>query len=115
MKLPIAFALLSASSSVAATVLEKNPQGCIDPADYDADTDFFPQKFVPHETTDHFTIEYHNTYKILRNSFHTPNKSYLLYQCGTEIPEEEADEHHIVISVPHVGGIAITQTVSRES
>jgi hypothetical protein len=106
MKLSIAFALLPVISSE--TVLETNPQDCIDPADYDADTDFFPEKFVPHETTDLLEVSYHKTYKIITNKHH--DKSYLLYQCGTEPPASETDKHHLIISVPHKGGIAVTET-----
>lgn len=107
MKLLFAFALLQACAPASAQ-LEKNPQSCIDPADYDDGTDFFPQKFVPHETTDLFTISYHKTYKILTNKY--IDKSYLLYQCGTEPPENEVDNHQLVLSVPFTGGVAITQT-----
>ena len=109
MKLPIAIALLLRLVS-SAPVLETNPQDCINPADYDADTDFFPEKFIPHETTDLVTITYHNTYKIVTNKFN--EKSYLLYQCGTEPPADEvaSGKHHIVLPVPHKGGVAITQT-----
>eukprot|EP00581_Thalassiosira_minuscula_P001863 CAMPEP_0183746814 /NCGR_PEP_ID=MMETSP0737-20130205/66948_1 /TAXON_ID=385413 /ORGANISM="Thalassiosira miniscula, Strain CCMP1093" /LENGTH=637 /DNA_ID=CAMNT_0025982519 /DNA_START=35 /DNA_END=1948 /DNA_ORIENTATION=+ len=108
MKLLIASILVLPLAS-SETVLEKNPQECIDPADYDADTDFFPEKFVPHGTTDLLTVEYHKTYKIITNKFE--DKSYLLYQCGTEPPSPDvAGENHLVLPVPHTGGIAITQT-----
>lgn len=109
MKLLIATALLLPFAS-SQTVLETNPQECIDLNDYEADTDFFPEKFVPHQTTDLLTVTYHNSYKIITNVFQ--NKSYLLYQCGTEIPQDEVDsgDHHLVLSVPHTGGVAITQT-----
>jgi len=109
MRLPIALSLLHMFTSSEA-VLEKNPQDCINPADYDAGTDFFPEKFVPHDTTDLLTVDYHDTYKIVRNLFQ--DKSYLLYQCGTEPPTDEIEsgEHHMVVSVPHTGGVATTQT-----
>ena len=108
MKLPIAVTLLLPLVS-SETVLE-NPQECIVPADYNADTDFFPEKFVPHETTDFITVTYHKSYKIVTNKFQ--DKSYLLYQCGTEPPADEVDsgKHHRVLPVPHTAGIAITQT-----
>ena len=72
--------LLAASSATA--VPDANPQGCIDPANFDdlANTDFFPDKFVPDDTTDFLAVMYHNTYKIITNKF--SNASYLLYQCG---------------------------------
>ena len=112
MKLPIAvvLSLPLASSSAESPAPEMNPQTCIDPADYDADTDFFPEKFVPHPTTDFLTIEYHNTYKIVTNKFN--EKSYLLYQCGTEPPADEvaSGRHHIVLPVPHEDGVVVTET-----
>lgn len=109
MKLPIAITLLSSVVS-SETVLETNPKDCIDPGDYDDDTDFFPEKFIPHETTDFLTIDYHKTYKIVTNKFN--EKSYLLYQCGTEPPIDEVSsgKHHLVLPIPHKGGIAITET-----
>ena len=105
-----------------------NLQGCVEPGAFDPDldyfpdkftpkdalykgppADFFPGKFVPHETTDFLTISYHNSYKIVTNKFH--NQTYLLYQCGTTPPAQELDgRHHLVLPVPHSGGIAITQT-----
>ena len=108
--LPLAILLVTSTRMAQATVLESNPQDCISAADVDADTDYFPDKFVPHETTDLFDISYHKTYKIVTNKFQ--DKSYLLYQCGTEPPADEvaSGKHHLVISVPHKGGLAITQT-----
>ena len=72
--------------------------------------EFFPQKFVPHSTTDLITVTYHKTHKVVTNVFQ--EKSYLLYQCGTEPPADEIESgnHHLVLSVPHTGGIAITET-----
>lgn len=77
---------------------------------YDTNVDIFGAKFVPHNTTDLLEITYHKTYKIVTNKFQ--NKSYLLYQCGTEPPQEEVDsgKYHFVLSIPHTGGVAITQT-----
>lgn len=76
----------------------------------DDNLDIFGNKFVPHNTTDLLEITYHNTYKIVYNKFQ--NKSYLLYQCGTEPPQEEVDSgrHHLVLSIPHTGGLAVTET-----
>lgn len=80
----------------------------IHPEDYDPDTDYFPNKWVPDETTDFLTIEYFNSYKIVTNKH--KDKSYLLYQCGTEPPADELDKHHLVLSIPHKGGLVTTQT-----
>lgn len=40
------------------------------------------------------------------------DKSYLLYQCGTEPPADEvaSGKHHLVLPVPHAGGVAVTET-----
>jgi len=77
---------------------------------YNTDTDIYGEKFTPDNTTDLLTITYHNTYKIVTNLHQ--NVSYLLYQCGTIPPQDEIDsgKHHLVIPVPHTGGIVITQT-----
>ena len=48
--------ILALSSSVAAAELTENPKECIDPNDFPADTDFFPEKFVPHESTDNIEV-----------------------------------------------------------
>lgn len=111
MKLSLASVLvLSIFTPTAATVLTVNPTDCIDPADYDADTDFFPEKFIPHETTDLLDISYHNTYKIVTNHFQ--NKTYLLYQCGTEPPVDVIDsaDFHLILSIPHKGKLGVTET-----
>jgi hypothetical protein len=76
------------------------------------DVDIFGEKFIPHNTTDFLEITYHNTYKIVTNKHQDPPKSYLLYQCGTDIPQDviDANDFEVVTSVPLKGGIAITQT-----
>ena len=76
------------------------------------DIDIFGEKFVPHNTTDFLEITYHKTYKIVTNKHQDPPKSYLLYQCGTQIPQDvvDAGDFDVVLPVPHKGGIAITQT-----
>lgn len=72
--------------------------------------DIFGEKFVPHNTTDLLDIEYFDTYKIIYNHYH--DTSYLLYQCGTTPPADEVEsgKHHLVIEVPHKGGLALTST-----
>jgi len=75
------------------------------------DVDIFGDKFVPNNTTDFIEIEYFNTYKIVRNLHQDPPKEYLLYQCGTEIPDDvNQDDFDWVGPVPHKGGLALTQT-----
>jgi iron complex transport system substrate-binding protein len=75
------------------------------------DIDIFGEKFEPHNTTDFLEITYHKTYKIVTNRFQ--DKSYLLYQCGTLPPQDEVDSgrHHLVLPIPHQGGVALTETV----
>lgn len=75
---------------------------------YDAEIQYDQFLF---QTTDLLEITYHNNYKIIYNHFQ--NVSYLLYQCGTEPPQEEVDSgrHHLIIEVPHQGGVAVTSTV----
>ena len=75
------------------------------------DEDIFGDKFVPSNTTDLLEIEYFGTYKIIYNRHQ--DTSYLLYQCGTPPPADEVDsgKHHLVIEVPHKGGLALTSTV----
>jgi hypothetical protein len=76
------------------------------------DIDIFGEKFIPHTTTDFLEITYHKTYKIVTNKHQDPPKSYLLYQCGTQIPQDvvDANDFDLVVSVPHQGGLALTQT-----
>jgi len=76
------------------------------------DIDIFGEKFIPHNTTDFLEITYHRTYKIVTNKHQDPPVSYLLYQCGTEIPQDvvDANDFKLVMPVPHQGGLAITQT-----
>lgn len=76
------------------------------------DIDIFGDKFVPHNTTDFLDIQYFKTYKIVTNKHQDPPKSYLLYQCGTEIPQDIVDtgDFDLVVPVPHKGGLALTQT-----
>jgi hypothetical protein len=76
------------------------------------DVDIFGSKFVPHNTTDFLEISYHKNYKIVTNKHQDPPRSYLLYQCGTRVPQEvlEGGSFDLVLSVPHRGGVALTQT-----
>ncbi len=104
--------------------------GCISDYDPTVDIDFFPFKyerplietygdvdifgelFIPHNSTDYLEITYHKTYKIVTNKHQNPPASYLLYQCGTEIPQDvvDANDFDVVVPVPLQGGFAVTQT-----
>lgn len=76
------------------------------------DLDLFGNKFEPHNTTDFLDIQYFNTYKIVTNLHQDPPKQYLLYQCGTDIPQDVVNSGNfdLVAPVPHKGGLALTQT-----
>jgi ABC-type Fe3+-hydroxamate transport system substrate-binding protein len=117
--------LLVASTLKGALAIDANLQGCVPEGEFVLGTDYFPDKFIARDyngpadyfpgkyqldnSTDLLEITYHNSYKIVKNKFQ--GTSYLLYQCGTDPPEEELDgRHNLVLPVPHQGGIAITQT-----
>lgn len=105
-------------------VITENLQNCIGDGQFEIGVDYFPEKFVPTEfspsffpdqveldnTTDYLTIEYFDYYKIVTNKY--INKTYLLYQCGAEPPQDEVESgrHHLILPVPHKGGLAITET-----
>jgi hypothetical protein len=121
--LPLLLSLFS--SSAAAASIEQNLQECLGDGQFEIGVDYFPHKYTPTEyrpiflpsdeayldtTTDFLKIEYFDYYKIITNSWH--NKTYLLYQCGTVPPQDEVDSgrHHLILPVPHNGGLAITET-----
>jgi len=85
-----------------------NNLGCVT-GEVDYSVDLFPAKVSP-EHSAHWTITYHNTYKIITNTMVGPT-SYLLYQCGTEPPVNATVDHHMVIPVPLQDGIVLTSTV----
>merc|ERR1719464_363023 len=58
--------------------------------------DLFPEKVSPYYS-ENWDITYHGTYKVLTN-LHS-DKSYLLYHCGTE-PPENVEDFHVVVEVP---------------
>jgi ABC-type Fe3+-hydroxamate transport system substrate-binding protein len=116
---------LSLSASAQTTFIEQNLQECIGDGQFEVGVDYFPNKYTPRKyspiflpedqasldsTTDFLAIEYFDYYKIVTNTYH--NKTYLLYQCGASPPAEEVSSgrHHLVLPVPHKGGIAITET-----
>lgn len=59
--------------------------------------DYFPNK-VEVEYSEHWSVEYKNTYKIVRNT--DADTSYLLYQCGTTPPADEEGKHDATLSLP---------------
>ena len=69
------------------------------------EADIFGNQFVPHNTTDFFSIEYFENYKIVTNHHQEPPQTYLLYQCGTDIPQAiiDANVFDVVTAVPLQG------------
>ncbi|KAL3802107.1 hypothetical protein HJC23_010863 [Cyclotella cryptica] len=70
--------------------------------------DLFPSK-AQSDQSSYWEVEYHGTYKILRNTQPDVNTTYLLYQCGLDAPvvEEKVDG---IFHVPFTGGLVVTDT-----
>ena len=90
--------------ALASSANANNMMGCV--TDYSPETDYFPDK-VQTEHSAHWTVEYHNSYKIVRNT--DSDTSYVLYQCGTPLPTEIADQHDAVVSIP-LGDVGLHYT-----
>jgi len=88
------FSLAVLSSIFIGTASANNMMGCVTNSE---DKDYFPDK-VEVKNSEHWTITYENSYKILKNT--DAALSYLLYQCGTEIPQDEISKHNVTIPVP---------------
>ncbi|MEM1009383.1 MAG: hypothetical protein AAGJ35_10290, partial [Myxococcota bacterium] len=84
----VVLALLQASAN------GSNSQECV--ASFDANIDYFPNKVQPLES-EQWSIAYENSYKLVTNIW--ANKTYLLYQCGTEPPQDQS-QYDGVFSVP---------------
>jgi iron complex transport system substrate-binding protein len=94
---------------------------CVESYDPNADIDYFPDK-INIEYSEHWSISYHKTYKIITNRYAdgyasdsdtSEDWSILLYQCGTPPPADQLDgQHNAVISVPlQDDGVVLTSTV----
>eukprot|EP00980_Cylindrotheca_fusiformis_P008215 scaffold1736_cov127-Cylindrotheca_fusiformis.AAC.29 len=83
---------------------EANSQSCV--TSFDEGTDYFPDKAEPQESQ-YWNVAYENSYKIVSNLY--ANKTYLLYQCGTDLPQDQVDQHDYVIPVP-IGNFGLTST-----
>lgn len=78
--------------------------------DYDASTDYFPEK-VAIEYAEGFTVEYFNNYKVVtivpwvgaEETF-----TYVLLQCGTDAPEMDADA---IVEVPVESVVTLSTTI----
>jgi iron complex transport system substrate-binding protein len=95
------------ASSFSITSVLANQLGCVDPTLLPSDYDYFPDKVSP-EFSSYWDVSYHKSYKIMRNL--DAGTSYLLYQCGTEIPQSEVGKHNGTFAVPLQDGVAITST-----
>ena len=108
MKLSLATTLFQvialASSSSAA---ESNTFQCVDANEVDYSKDYFPDKIEP-TYSQLWEMTYHNTYKIFKNK--VTDTSYVLYQCGTELPDGVAEQHTDTFAVPLQDGIALSAT-----
>ena len=87
-----------------------NETGCV--TNVEEGKDYFPDKAVV-ENAKQWTVTYENTYKVVTNI--AASESYLLYQCGTPIPED-TDQYKRVFSVPleEVGVLSTTMIPSLE-
>jgi len=52
---------------------------------YDANTNYFPETSAP-TTANDYTLTYFNNYKVLNDTRAKNNEVYVLYQCGTPMP-----------------------------
>lgn len=86
---------------------DSNTFSCLDPAEVDYNHDYFPDKVSP-EFSRHWSISYHNTYKIFKNTY--TGTSWLLYQCGTTPPASEEGKHQGMHKVPLQNGLALSTT-----
>lgn len=75
-----------AQTTSGSSSLSSNPDGCV--ADYDAaaGVDYFPDKAII-EYAETFTVDYLPTYKVLTVSDGFSETVYVLYQCGTPVPD----------------------------
>lgn len=84
-------------------IAEGNPQSCL--TSVEAGKDYFPDKVVPTRSK-LWTVSYHNTYKIVKNL--DDDTTYLLYQCGSEPPQNV--QANLTLSVPLQNGVALAVT-----
>ena len=88
-----------------ATVHSLEDRGCVDSVE--PGTDLFTNKVEP-VYSEFWDVEYSNTYKIVTNKLY--NLTYLLYQCGTEVPADQVDAgHEAILEIP-LTDVAITVT-----
>jgi iron complex transport system substrate-binding protein len=103
MKITMTWCLLA--SLLVGTASAMEDRGCVDSVA--ADADLFSDK-VEALFSEFWDVEYFGTYKIATNKAY--DVTYLLYQCGTEVPAEENDgRHEAILEIP-LKEIAITVT-----
>ncbi|KAI7904004.1 uncharacterized protein BX663DRAFT_432912 [Cokeromyces recurvatus] len=89
--LAIATFTISSISAQAPTTNLINGQ-CVQ--NYDASIDYFPEKVeTSNDKGQYFSIEYHNNYKIVKNS--NTGHTYVLVQCGTPVPTHVTNDTEI--------------------
>lgn len=81
-------------------------RGCVNNAMQDG-TDLFPIKVSPTHS-EFWDIEYFSTFKIVTNKEY--DLTYLLHQCGTEVPAEHMDRRHAAVLEIPLTDVAISQT-----
>ena len=87
-----------------------NPSECLDPSTLDPSQPLYEHQVMPQESI-HWDIEYFNTYKLLHNL--AAKETYLLYPCGTEVPEV-SDDTEITASIPiplQGAGLSVTTQI----
>lgn len=91
--------------------------GCI--TDYQAGTDYFPDKVAPSAATG-FSVEYHNSYKVVtvkRTSQGGASARYVLVRCGAPAPTPTGDlasAQQITVPVGRVASSSTTQLPAFE-
>lgn len=97
------------------------PAECVQ--DFDASTDYFPDKVEPGHST-FWSISYHNSYKVLtvpNSEFpEGPDLDYVLVQCGTPAPDLTGElEGALMVEIPvdrtiitHANGLAMLDEIS---
>jgi iron complex transport system substrate-binding protein len=79
--------------------------GCIPEGQFDPNLDYFPEK-TSLQYTDGFSIEYHNSYKVITVETPWPGAAepmqYVVVQCGAPIPEGFMDEQIIQAPVKSI-------------
>jgi len=100
-------ALALFACTIGNVVAEGNTLACLNPDNVDYNKDYFPHK-VQATHSELWDMKYFKTYKIFTNK--KENTSFLLYQCGTEIPASEQGKHDGYHTVPLQDGIALSST-----